>query len=674
MTTDQNFPYLVKTSKFTFAEKKTTDQKQEKDDIAGGRTMFYSHCLLSSKGPLGAIWVAGYFFKRLKKRQITDTDISSSVDKILLEGLPSVTYRILAYLLLGVVRIYSKKVEYLFHDCHETVSDINRFSVGKEVTPFRDIVRLSHSITLPEKYELDSFPLEVPDVSSRGNIARNKDISLRANAEKDVFPQYSLDKQRFEEVSTVWEDMYDAQPSLGFTEQLATCSSIQTPVKAAVEQETSTFAHTPPSIVLSPRPMEIDVEVSSPDQKNFETSKEKLRQLRYAQEEGMDVDRICELDVELLNMINDYKEQTPNNWDEDSLKKEPLDDEYDLLKVKEMPTSTDKAHDLEASDVRAAATPDFMVVPTPAKKEKVRRPGKRKCMFDEITMLDNAIMKLAIEDASDLICKRRKAPHTVTDLWRFHRIPSLSKIFVEPLIPCVAVELQYIHSEKKRERTEPSTSQAVEHIQTTPAPQKQQDAVAPIAPADSSRSIIAPGTPVQCPTSARVFGRTRAVDSDGEGVQCVYAHDNMKELSVHEEENFEPNLMAEMDATEGDSQEVHKNKNGNCLVEAGNMNGNCSHGFRTSFYMLKLSLTLFFRTVARYLHRVMQRKRKQGVEAITLLPIVERKTKRENAMLFFELLVLSSGGFINVTQEKAYGDMLLQETPQLEAAAALKKC
>lgn len=71
--------------------------------------------------------------------------------------------------------------------------------------------------------------------------------------------------------------------------------------------------------------------------------------------------------------------------------------------------------------------------------------------------------------------------------------------------------------------------------------------------------------------------------------------------------------------------------------------------------------------MARYLHQEIQRKKQLGVEAIALSPIVERKTRRESAMLFFEILVLSSGGFINVVQEKAFGDVLLQETPQLEA-------
>ncbi|XP_021765684.1 sister chromatid cohesion 1 protein 2-like isoform X2 [Chenopodium quinoa] len=191
-------PFLVRNQNTIFPEKNPEEEEDEEEE--GGerkRTMFYSQCLLSSKGPLGAIWVAGYFFKRLKKRQVTDTDIISSVDKVLREGLPSVTYRILAYLLLGVVRIYSKKVEYLFNDCHETVSYINRFSVGKKVVSFRDIVRSSPSITLPERYELDTFQLEVADCASKCNIARNEDISIKVGAGKDVFSQYSLDKVIF---------------------------------------------------------------------------------------------------------------------------------------------------------------------------------------------------------------------------------------------------------------------------------------------------------------------------------------------------------------------------------------------------------------------------------------------------------------------------------------------
>ena len=73
-STIADFPPLESKRKFSSTEKEEQEVKEERR-----KTMFYSQCLLSSKGPLGAIWVAGYFFKRLKKRQITDTDICSSV-------------------------------------------------------------------------------------------------------------------------------------------------------------------------------------------------------------------------------------------------------------------------------------------------------------------------------------------------------------------------------------------------------------------------------------------------------------------------------------------------------------------------------------------------------------------------------------------------------------------
>ncbi|KAE8666377.1 hypothetical protein F3Y22_tig00112498pilonHSYRG00004 [Hibiscus syriacus] len=44
------------------------------------KAMFISKWLVSKKGPLGAIWVAAFLFKKLKKSQIIETNISSSVD------------------------------------------------------------------------------------------------------------------------------------------------------------------------------------------------------------------------------------------------------------------------------------------------------------------------------------------------------------------------------------------------------------------------------------------------------------------------------------------------------------------------------------------------------------------------------------------------------------------
>lgn len=76
-----------------------------------------------------------------------------------------ITYRVLGYFLLGVVRIYSKKVEYLFNDCHKVLIQVKGFVLSE-----KSHQRASKSkvldvpiglITLPKRFELDAFDLEV---------------------------------------------------------------------------------------------------------------------------------------------------------------------------------------------------------------------------------------------------------------------------------------------------------------------------------------------------------------------------------------------------------------------------------------------------------------------------------------------------------------------------------
>ncbi|KAH1065097.1 hypothetical protein J1N35_030084 [Gossypium stocksii] len=158
--------------------------------------MFISKCLVSKKGPLGAIWVAAYFFKKLKKSQISGTNISSSVDDILQNQLEILAYRVLAYLLLGVVRIYSKKVEYLFDDCQEVLIKINEFVVREKNRAKKEALRsASFSITRPVCFELDAFDLEVLEDTSRDNEVPREEITLKDVAWTNAGTmQYSLDR------------------------------------------------------------------------------------------------------------------------------------------------------------------------------------------------------------------------------------------------------------------------------------------------------------------------------------------------------------------------------------------------------------------------------------------------------------------------------------------------
>ncbi|KAG6424796.1 hypothetical protein SASPL_115216 [Salvia splendens] len=137
--------------------------------------MFYTQLLLSKKGALGIIWMAAHCHKRLKKDQVHHTHIPSSVDKILDDGVPLVTHRILAFLLLGVVRIYSKKVEYLLNDCHEILNRLCTFKTGKSAQAEAGVgisrpQGPSHSITLPARFELDTFDLGLDQDAMGGKV------------------------------------------------------------------------------------------------------------------------------------------------------------------------------------------------------------------------------------------------------------------------------------------------------------------------------------------------------------------------------------------------------------------------------------------------------------------------------------------------------------------------
>ncbi|XVF29866.1 hypothetical protein REPUB_Repub16aG0007400 [Reevesia pubescens] len=157
--------------------------------------MFLSKFLVSKKGPLGAIWVAAYFFKKLKKDQIFDTNISSSVDNILQEQLEILAYRVLAYLLLGVVRIYSKKVGYLFDDCQELLININKFVV-REKNREKEAARATcFSITRPVSFDLDAFDLEILEDTSGDNVVPREEITLKdVDWKKAGIRQSSLDR------------------------------------------------------------------------------------------------------------------------------------------------------------------------------------------------------------------------------------------------------------------------------------------------------------------------------------------------------------------------------------------------------------------------------------------------------------------------------------------------
>ncbi|CAI0555043.1 unnamed protein product [Linum tenue] len=123
--------------------------------------MFYSQTFLARKGPLGTVWCAAHLQHRLKKSHYTSTDIKAVVDHIMCPEVP-IALRMSGHLLLGVARIYSKKVDYLFQDCNlMKLSLRNAFTITVDINlPENAKTAKPDAVTLPQTFDLDALEID----------------------------------------------------------------------------------------------------------------------------------------------------------------------------------------------------------------------------------------------------------------------------------------------------------------------------------------------------------------------------------------------------------------------------------------------------------------------------------------------------------------------------------
>ena len=91
--------------------------------------MFYSQGILAKKeSPLSKIWLAAHWSKKLTKQDVFNADIEKGADAIMKpmdkgKHIP-MALRVSGHLLVGLCRIYQRKVKYLFHDCSDALTKI----------------------------------------------------------------------------------------------------------------------------------------------------------------------------------------------------------------------------------------------------------------------------------------------------------------------------------------------------------------------------------------------------------------------------------------------------------------------------------------------------------------------------------------------------------------------
>jgi cohesin complex subunit SCC1 len=100
---------------------------------AAAAAMFWSGTLLSATGPLAKAWLSANQERKISKVQILQHNLQDSVDAIIAPNDAPLALRLSGQLLLGVVRIYSRKARYLLDDCNEALIKI------KMVRPFSSL-------------------------------------------------------------------------------------------------------------------------------------------------------------------------------------------------------------------------------------------------------------------------------------------------------------------------------------------------------------------------------------------------------------------------------------------------------------------------------------------------------------------------------------------------------
>ncbi|KAL1785892.1 double-strand-break repair rad21 1 [Sigmodon hispidus] len=154
--------------------------------------MFYTHVLMSKRGPLAKIWLAAHWEKKLTKAHVFECNLEISIQKIISPKV-KIALRTSGHLLLGVVRIYNRKAKYLLADCSEAFLKMKMtFRPGLVDLPKENFEAAYNTITLPEEFhDFDLYNMNDIDISEplAQNQSRPEEITLREEYSNDLLFQ-----------------------------------------------------------------------------------------------------------------------------------------------------------------------------------------------------------------------------------------------------------------------------------------------------------------------------------------------------------------------------------------------------------------------------------------------------------------------------------------------------
>ncbi|XP_059654323.1 sister chromatid cohesion 1 protein 3-like [Cornus florida] len=415
--------------------------------------MFYSHTFLARKGPLGTVWSAAHLQNRLKKSHYTSTDISSTVALIMFPEVP-MALRMSSHLLLGVVRIYSKKVDYLYKDCNNVLIGIKNAFASVDLNLPEDAKHAPfHSVTLPGTFELDALNLD-DDFYCQGiqdnHLRSQEEITLEGS---NIICAFLNSEDIISSFSYQIPAGRDPYITITFDEDIVRNSSCLEDASGPGDRTMEESAHLLPMDTtlgsLDPGPSNqtgaderLDKDSSNQNFPEFEVLRDSIHDFHS---ENILVwpdreDDVIEPDMTLEQQIMEKEVLTP-------VMEEMLVSGGQSLpsqQHQEPPTSVASEQAPEIFDSQfqfGHASPELGMRSTPPVQQPEARPRKRKRLYDESTVLTNKFMKKALEDPSDLLRKRKNCPYSALDIWKSNNRLKREKVFVEPLTTGLLGEL-----------------------------------------------------------------------------------------------------------------------------------------------------------------------------------------------------------------------------------------
>ncbi|KAM9475624.1 double-strand-break repair protein rad21-like protein 1 [Clarias gariepinus] len=159
--------------------------------------VFFTQLFTTKHGSLAKIWLAAHWEKKITKAHVFECNLEMTIEDII-SPQGKIGLRSSGHLLLGIVRIYSRKAKYLLADCSDAVVKIKvAFRPGQLDLPEERMEAMVKAITLPE--EFPDFESQLPDLNTIDvvdhfslNQSRTEEITMKENFGNSFFSMDDL--------------------------------------------------------------------------------------------------------------------------------------------------------------------------------------------------------------------------------------------------------------------------------------------------------------------------------------------------------------------------------------------------------------------------------------------------------------------------------------------------